>query len=91
MANFLVEQAELDRTDHTIKGYYSVHDVTMDDDQPLTISFDDTDITHVKYFKPQPAITTIQNKQRKKKRTCKLLVLLRKASMESMQVTLVEW
>ena len=30
MANFLVEQAELDRTD-TIKGYYSLHDVTMDD------------------------------------------------------------
>ena len=27
MANFLVEQAELDRTD-TIKGYYSLHDVT---------------------------------------------------------------
>ena len=29
--------------------------VTMDDDQPVSISFDDTDITHVKYFKPQPS------------------------------------
>ena len=54
MANFLVEQAELDRTD-TIKGFYSLHDVTMDDDQPVSISFDDTDITHVKYFNPQPS------------------------------------
>ena len=86
MAKFLVEQAELDRTD-TIKGYYSLHDVTMDDDQPLTISFNDTDITHVKYFKPQPHH---HPKQTKTKWTYKLLLLMRKASMESMKATLVE-
>ena len=63
MANFLVEQAELDRTD-TIKGFYSLHDVTMDDDQPVSISFDDTDITHVKAVLQPPTITTIQNKER---------------------------
>ena len=59
----LVEQAQLDRTD-TIKGYYSLHDVTMDDHEPITISFDDTDITHVKYFKPQPSPPPKTNKDK---------------------------
>ena len=62
MAAFLVREAELDSCEGT-SGYYSVHDETMGHKAPAMITFDDTDITHVKYFRPQE--TDKRGKQRK--------------------------
>ena len=53
MADMLVREAHLD-ADSTVKGFYSVYDETMPKTAPTTITLDDTDITHVKYFKPLP-------------------------------------
>ena len=52
MAALLVREAELDSCEST-SGYYSVHDDTIDHKAPTMITFDDSDITHVKFFRPQ--------------------------------------
>ena len=63
--------------------------VTMDDDQPVSISFDDTDITHVKYFNPQPS----PPKTKKAKTDLQTAGATKEGfyGVNARQVALVEW